>query len=70
MVLVTGLGRLLRWERLEGLVTQVLPPVLSCPPLSSLGPGVPMCKAGSQGELVSGPFWPRHAVILVLAMER
>lgn len=34
VVLVTGL---LRWERLEGLVTQVLPPVLSCPPLSSLG---------------------------------
>ena len=34
------------------------------------GPGVPMCKAGSQGELVSRPFWPRHAMILVFAMER
>lgn len=56
VVLLTGLGRLLKWERMESLETQVLLPVLSCPPLSSRGPGVPICKVGSQGELVSGPF--------------
>lgn len=26
------------------------------PPLSSPGPGVPICKVESQGELASGPF--------------
>lgn len=54
VVLLTGLGSLVVGERMEGLEPQVLPPGLACPSLPSLGPGVPMCKTGSQDELVCG----------------